>query len=85
MTASALISALEDGLKKQGNDSEKHKSFAVLFARLFRSQFIAFLGNVIMAFPVALLGIWVIDTRFGNNIAEVKWFTFITDLNPMNI
>ena len=84
MTASALISALEDGLKKQANgDGEKHKSFAVLFARLFRSQFIAFLGNVIMAFPVALLGIWLIDTTFGNNIAEVKWFKFITDLNPV--
>lgn len=83
MTASALISALEEGLKKQGNDSEKHKIFAILFSRLFRSQFIAFVGNVIMAFPIALLGIWLIDTTFGNNIAEVKWHKFITDLNPI--
>ncbi len=83
MTAAALITALEDGLKKQGNDSEKHKSFAILFARLFRSQFIAFVGNVIMAFPVALLGIWMIDNTLGNNIAELKWEKFFIDLNPI--
>ena len=84
MTASALISALEDGLKKNSiSADEKHKSFAKLFARLFRSQFIAFVGNVIMAFPIALLGIWMIDTTFGNNIAEMKWEKFIIDLNPI--
>ncbi|MQP23855.1 recombinase [Flavobacterium sp. LMO8] len=84
MTASALISALEDGLKKNSiSADEKHKSFAKLFARLFRSQFIAFVGNVIMAFPIALLGIWMIDTTFGINIAEMKWEKFIIDLNPI--
>jgi len=83
MTASALITALEDGLKKHGNDSEKHKSFAILFARLFRSQFIAFVGNVIMAFPVALFLIWSIDSLLEINLAESMWFKFITDLNPI--
>jgi len=85
MTAAALISALEDGLKKQANgDGEKHNSFAVLFARLFRSQFIAFVGNVLMAFPVALLGIWLIDLGFNYNIAETKWEKLVTDLSPVH-
>jgi site-specific recombinase len=85
MTAAALITALEDGLKKQASgDGEKHNSFAVLFARLFRSQFIAFVGNVIMAFPIALLGIWLIDLGFNYNIAETKWEKLVTDLSPVH-
>ena len=85
MTAAALISALEDGLKKQASgDGEKHKSFAILFARLFRSQFIAFVGNVVMAFPVAFLGIWLIDLAFDYNIAETKWEKLVTDLSPIH-
>ena len=84
MTAAALINALEEGLKKPSiSADEKHKSFAKLFARLFRSQFIAFVGNVIMAFPISLLGIWLIDIAFDYNIAEVKWNKLISDLNPI--
>lgn len=84
MTASALIRALEQGMKKQGNPSEKHQAFAVLFARVFRSQFIAFVGNVIMAFPISLLGIWLIDYAFGYNIAASKWTKLLTDLSPVH-
>src|SRR5690606_36950723 len=51
MTASALVRALEEGKKKQNDKTEKYGAFAILFARVFRSQFIAFVGNVIMAFP----------------------------------
>ncbi len=84
MTATALVSALEKGLKKKGNDNEKHEAFAVLFARVFRSQFIAFVGNVIMAFPVALLGIWLIDIIFEYNIAAAKWHKLLIDLSPIH-
>lgn len=84
MTASALIRALEQGMKKQGNPSEKHQAFAVLFARVFRSQFIAFVGNVIMAFPISLLGIWLIDYAFEYNIAASKWTKLLTDLSPIH-
>ncbi|HLO74510.1 MAG TPA: hypothetical protein VK164_11280 [Flavobacterium sp.] len=85
MTAAALITALEDGLKKQAlSANEKHKSFAKLFARLFRSQFIAFVGNVAMAFPVSLIGIWLIDIVLDYNIAEVKWTKLIGDLSPIH-
>lgn len=84
MTAAALITALEDGLKKTTiSADEKHKSFAKLFARLFRSQFIAFVGNIAMAFPVSLLGIWLIDLAFDYNIAEQKWNKLIVDLSPI--
>lgn len=83
MTASALISAIEVGMKKITKSQKKHQSFAELFARLFRSQFIAFVGNVLIAFPVALLIIWLIDKGFDTNIATQKAGKLITDLNPI--
>ncbi|MBN8640782.1 MAG: recombinase [Flavobacteriales bacterium] len=83
MTASALILAIEVGMKKITKSQKKHQSFAELFARLFRSQFIAFVGNVLIAFPVALLIIWLIDKGFGANIASQKAGKLITDLNPI--
>lgn len=84
MTASALIKALEEGMKMKGKVSEKYDAFAILFARVFRSQFIAFVGNVIMAFPISLLGIWLIDAAFNYNLAASKWEKLITDLSPIH-
>lgn len=84
MTASALIKALEEGEVKQGKDSEKYQAFAILFARVFRSQFIAFVGNVIMAFPISLLGIWLIDYTLDYNIAAIKWENLLVDLSPIH-
>ena len=84
MTASALVKVLEDEIKENGNSNQKHQGFAVFFARVFRSQFIAFVGNVIMAFPISLLGIWLIDLAFHYNIAETKWNTLVTDLSPVH-
>ena len=84
MTASALIKALEEGVLKKGKDAEKYKAFAILFARVFRSQFIAFVGNVIMAFPVSLLGIWLIDHFLHYNIAATKWESLLIDLSPIH-
>jgi len=84
MTASALIKALEEGGKKQGKDVEKYGAFSILFARVFRSQFIAFVGNVVMAFPVSLLGIWTIDRVFHHNIAAAKWPVLLADLSPIH-
>jgi len=85
MTASALISALEaDRKNKDLPDDEKHRAFAEFFARVFRSQFIAFVGNVIVAFPVSLLGIWLIDITFHYNLALTKWQHLMTDLSPVH-
>jgi site-specific recombinase len=84
MTASALIKALEEGVIKKGKDAEKYTAFAILFARVFRSQFIAFVGNVIMAFPVSLLGIWLIDYTAHYNIAATKWEGLLIDISPIH-
>lgn len=83
MTAAALIRALQEGMKNEDSE-EKHQVFAVFFARVFRSQFVAFVGNVIMAFPISLLGIYLIDLAFDYNIAETKWKTLVTDLSPIH-
>lgn len=84
MTAAALIKALEVDVKDQTKTVNKYESFARFFARLFRSQFVAFLGNVLMAFPVSLLGIWLIDLAFDYNIAEKKWNVLVTNLSPIH-
>ena len=85
MTASALISALEaDRKNKNLPDDEKHRAFAEFFARVFRSQFIAFVGNVLTAFSVPLLLIWLIDITFNYNLALTKWQHLITDLSPIH-
>ncbi|WP_295333540.1 recombinase [Flavobacterium sp.] len=84
MTAATLTKALESGMKKQNNSENKHGSFAQLFARLFRSQFIAFVGNVFMAFPVAMLGIWLIDYLLDYNIAFEKSSKLLYDLSPVH-
>ncbi len=83
MTASALVSAIERGSNDKTGIDDKYLSFAIFFSRVFRSQFIAFLGNVIFAFPVAMILIWGIEQAFNYNIAEQKWETLLTDLNPV--
>lgn len=85
MTASALVRALQEGFKHKDQEKNeyKYKEFAIFFARVFRSQFIAFVGNVTIAFPVSLLGVWLIDQVFHYNIAKEKWPVLINDLNPI--
>ena len=84
MTAAALVRALETGRRdNETKEDEKHRAFAEFFARVFRSQFIAFVGNVLVAFPVSLLGIWLIDICFHYNLALTKWYTLINDLSPI--
>mgnify|MGYP005817476969 CR=1 FL=1 len=80
MTASAFVKSIESGSKntKRG----QFDKFAILFARLFRSQFIAFVGNVVMAFPIALLGGWLIELFWDFNLAESKADKLINDLHP---
>jgi site-specific recombinase len=84
MTAATLVKSLEEGMKQKGAVEAKHEAFAKLFSRLFRSQFIAFVGNVVMAFPMALLLIWFIDLSFDYNIAEVKAPKLLKDLSPIH-
>ena len=84
MTASALVSALQRKTDSKEGANYKYWSFANFFAQVFRSQFIAFVGNVLIAFPVALLLIWGIDTLFNYNIADTKWRTLLKELDPID-
>lgn len=83
MTAATLSKALEEAQKLKIGRTEKYVSFAKLFARLFRTQFIAFIGNVLIAFPVSLIIIWIIDLIFKFNIAEAKATKLLLDLDPI--
>ena len=82
MTAAALVKALEDGVRSDVRASIKYQAFAVLFARVFRSQFIAFVGNVITAFSIPLLLVWLVDYLTGYNIGLDKWPKLIVDQSP---
>jgi site-specific recombinase len=84
MTAATLSTALESGIKNQDKSEQKYTSFAHLFARLFRSQFIAFIGNVLIAFPVSLLLIYLIDLVFHFNGATQRADKLINDLSPIH-
>jgi site-specific recombinase len=83
MTASTLISAVETGMKSKGSRRIKHKAFAKLFSEVFRSQFVAFIGNIIMAFPVAMLVVYLVDLNLDYNIPEAKWEKLIKKLDPI--
>lgn len=81
MTASTFIKTLKaDGSSRKKN--MKYESFALLFSQLWRSQFIAFVGNVIIAFPVAIIGVWIIDLFSGINIAETKSDKILKEIHP---
>jgi site-specific recombinase len=77
MTAATLAKEVEQDLKQKNN----YYNLAEIFARVFRSQFIAFVGNVFMAFPVALFLIYIWSTLAGHNLAAHKAPTLIKDLN----
>jgi site-specific recombinase len=84
MTAAAIVKSIEKGLSNSVTDEDRYHSFAILFSHLFRSQFIAFVGNVLVAFPVAMLLIWSMQGIAGFRIVdETKSEHLMTDLNPI--
>ncbi len=84
MTAAAIVKSIEAGMSAAGNEEDRHRSFAILFSQLFRSQFIAFVGNVFIAFPVALLLIWSLQGLAGFQIVdEHKSAVLLKDINPI--
>ena len=83
MTASTIAKTLES-LSDNDNNKEKQKhytEFSALFTRLFRSQFIAFVGNVFGAFPVSMLLAIGMSYLSGYNIATKKSLHLLQDLN----
>lgn len=83
MTAATIAKTLDEGMKNKNLSKDKHNLFAQLFARIFRTQFIAFVGNVIFAFPISLFLIWILDLTLNTNLAESKAQIMIADLNPI--
>lgn len=80
MTASKLASALDEKAKTK---SEALENLAEVIVKLSRSQFIAFVGNVMIAFPVAFLIAWIYHYSTGGQIAEQeKALRLIQELNP---
>lgn len=84
MTAATLIKTIENGMKSGLPNKIRHQEFAALFARLFRSQFIAFVGNVIVAFPIAMLLMFVFFWLTGENIAASKSEVLLKDISPVH-
>ena len=80
MTASTMAKVLSD----EKNTSKNYREFAHLISKLFRSQFVAFVGNVLLAFPVALALIYGLDVLFNQNFATDKATVLLRDLDPFN-
>jgi site-specific recombinase len=80
MTASKLAAALDEKTKTK---SEALENLAEVIVKLSRSQFIAFVGNVMIAFPVAFLIAWTYHYLTGGQIAESeKAFKLIREIDP---
>lgn len=78
MTAATMAKVLSEG----ENTKKNYVEFAHLVSKLFRSQFIAFVGNVLWAFPVALALIYGLDVLFNTNLAAYKADKLLRDLDP---
>ncbi|QDP86478.1 recombinase [Chryseobacterium sp. SNU WT5] len=78
MTAATMAKVLSEG----ENTKKNYVDFAHLVSRLFRSQFIAFMGNVLLAFPIALMIIYGMDVFFAQNFAAEKSAKMLNELDP---
>lgn len=79
MTASTLAQTLSEDMKQK----EKYENFSNLFARLSRSQFIAFVGNCALAFPVVILLAYGMTEFYGANPTELRWEQYLEQLHPL--
>ena len=79
MTAATMAKVLHD----ESSSEKNYKEFANLVAKLSRTQFIAFVGNVLWSFPVALAIIYGMDWFLDKNFAVAKADKLLKDLNPI--
>lgn len=77
MTAATMAKVLS----AEENTKKNYRDFAHLVSKLFRTQFIAFVGNVLWAFPVALCIIYGLDVLFNQNLAVEKSSKLLHDLD----
>lgn len=78
MTAATMTKVLSE----EGNTKNDRTEFAHLVSKLFRSQFIAFVGNVLLSFPIALAIIYGLDVFFSQNLAVDRSDKLLKDLDP---
>ncbi|WP_294245590.1 recombinase [uncultured Chryseobacterium sp.] len=78
MTAATMTKVLSE----EGSTKVDSTEFAHLVSKLFRSQFIAFVGNVLLSFPVALMIIYGLDVFFSQNLAVDRSDKLLRDLDP---
>lgn len=78
MTAATMAKVLSEN----ENTRKNYVDFAHLISKLFRTQFIAFMGNVLLAFPVALAIIYGLDVLFQQNFAAEKATKILRDHDP---
>lgn len=81
MTASTIAATLDAG--RRLSPHERYASLSDLFARVWRSQFIAFVGNVFMAFPVAVALAYGWNAQFGPELLEHKSAKMVQELDPL--
>lgn len=78
MTAATMTKVLSE----EGNIKSDSTEFAHLVSKLFRSQFIAFVGNVLLSFPIALIIMYGLDVFFSQNLAVERSDKLLKDLDP---
>ncbi len=77
MTAATMAKVLSEG-----DNRNTYIEFAHVVSQLFRSQFIAFVGNVLLSFPVSLIIIYGLEILFKQNFAFEKSGKLLHDLDP---
>jgi site-specific recombinase len=80
MTAATLAAAL--GASKDKPIDERYDVLVDLMSRVWRSQFIAFVGNVFMAFPVGIALAYGWNSLFGSAMLAHKAPKLIHELDP---
>ncbi|MPS65336.1 recombinase [Chryseobacterium sp.] len=78
MTAATMTKVLSE----EGGGTRNNTEFAHLVSQLFRSQFIAFVGNVLLSFPIALAIIYGLDVFTSQNMAIDRADKLLKDLDP---
>jgi site-specific recombinase len=80
----AMTAATMAHVISEKNDKKNYLEFAHLVSKLFRSQFIAFVGNVLWSFPVALGIIYGLEVLLGRILHGDKASKLISDLDPIH-
>ena len=81
MTASKVAASLDISSERE----ENMKNLVEMIVRLWRSQFIAFAGNIVLAFPVGYAIAWTIEYYTGSRFADAPVAQkIIKELHPFH-